>query len=71
MTPRRLSLLLAVLWFSVSGISAENWGHYQHDNAHTGQGFSLGFDPLGAWVSRSAVINTYDGQWRIDPYHEN
>ncbi len=34
------------------------------------QGFSLGFDPLGALVSRSAVINTYDGGWRIDVYHE-
>ncbi len=33
-------------------------------------GFSLGYDPLGAVVSRSAVINTYDGQWRIDAYHE-
>jgi hypothetical protein len=37
---KRLLFRLSVVFFSFlagNGFGAANWGHYQHDNAHTGR----------------------------------
>ena len=107
---KRLLFRLSVVLFSFltgNGFGAPSWGHYQHDNAHTGRtnvpflfvngcnpvltrgvvwvysdtqtyaydsrtlellrvfdgsaGFNHGFEPLGAFVSDTAALNTTTG----------